>query len=208
VIGVRLSGNLPQGTTATDLVLTVTELLRKRGVVGKFVEYFGPGVPSLPLANRATLGNMSPEFGSTCAIFPIDKETLNYLRLTGRSPEHLQLVESYAKTQGLWHEPGQASSEYSDVLELDLSKIEPCIAGPKRPQDRIALKTAKQPLPGMSPVWLPNVLSATVILRVLKAKAAHPSRAVSVPLLTEKHLHHRRLHRNCRHHQLHQYLEP
>ncbi|MDE2235432.1 MAG: aconitate hydratase AcnA [Gammaproteobacteria bacterium] len=143
VIGVRLSGILPQGTTATDLVLTVTELLRKRGVVGKFVEYFGPGVPNLPLANRATLGNMSPEFGSTCAIFPIDKETLNYLRLTGRTPEHLQLVESYAKIQGLWHEPGQAAAEYSDVLELDLSKVEPCIAGPKRPQDRIPLKTAK-----------------------------------------------------------------
>ncbi|HET7396837.1 MAG TPA: aconitate hydratase AcnA [Gammaproteobacteria bacterium] len=142
VVGVKLSGALPEGATATDLVLTVTELLRKKGVVGKFVEYFGPGVPNLPLANRATLGNMSPEFGSTCAIFPIDAETLNYLRLSGRSQEHIELVETYAKAQGLWHEPGQPAAEYSDVLELDLSKIEPSIAGPKRPQDRIPLKSA------------------------------------------------------------------
>ncbi|HVA55937.1 MAG TPA: aconitate hydratase AcnA [Gammaproteobacteria bacterium] len=143
VVGVRLSGSLPEGTTATDLVLTVTELLRKQGVVGKFVEYFGPGVSNLPLANRATLGNMSPEFGSTCAIFPIDRETLSYLQLTGRSREHVQLVETYAKAQGLWHEPGQAAAEYSAVLDLDLSTIEPSIAGPKRPQDRIPLKSAK-----------------------------------------------------------------
>jgi aconitate hydratase len=143
VIGVRLSGALPEGATATDLVLTIAELLRKQGVVGKFVEYFGPGVANLPLANRATLGNMSPEFGSTCAIFPIDKETLSYLRLTGRSDKHVQLVETYAKAQGLWHEPGQTPTEYSAVLELDLSKIEPSLAGPKRPQDRIPLKSAK-----------------------------------------------------------------
>jgi aconitate hydratase len=143
VIGVRLSGALPEGATATDLVLTVTELLRKKGVVGKFVEYFGPGVPNLPLANRATLGNMSPEFGSTCAIFPIDAETLNYLRLSGRSESQINLVEAYAKAQGLWHEPGQVAAAYSDVLELDLSKVEPSVAGPKRPQDRIALKSSK-----------------------------------------------------------------
>ncbi len=143
VIGVRLSGKLPEGTTATDLVLTIAELLRKKGVVGKFVEYFGPGVPNLPLANRATLGNMSPEFGSTCAIFPIDQETLNYLRLSGRSEEHIQLVETYAKTQGLWHEAQHVAAEYSDVLELDLSRIEPSLAGPKRPQDRIPLGSAK-----------------------------------------------------------------
>ncbi|MGH8428302.1 MAG: aconitate hydratase AcnA, partial [Gammaproteobacteria bacterium] len=142
VVGVRLSGALPEGTTATDLVLTVAELLRKKGVVGKFVEYFGPGVPNVPLANRATLGNMSPEFGSTCAIFPIDAETLNYLRLSGRSEEHIARVEAYAKVQGLWHEPGQAPAEYSDVVEMDLSQIEPSIAGPKRPQDRIPLKSA------------------------------------------------------------------
>ncbi|MDN5865040.1 MAG: aconitate hydratase AcnA [Gammaproteobacteria bacterium] len=144
VLGVRLSGSLPEGATATDLVLTVTELLRQKGVVGKFVEYFGPGVPNLPLANRATLGNMSPEFGSTCAIFPIDEETLNYLRLTGRSDEHIALVEAYAKAQGLWHEPGDTPAGYSDVLELDLGSIEPSIAGPKRPQDRIALKSARK----------------------------------------------------------------
>ena len=143
VIGVKLSGKLPEGATATDLVLTVTEMLRKKGVVGKFVEYFGPGLASLPLANRATLGNMSPEFGSTCAIFPIDAETLNYLRLSGRSEDHIQLVETYAREQGLWHEPGQVDIEYTDVLELDLSTIEPSIAGPKRPQDRIPLKSAK-----------------------------------------------------------------
>jgi aconitate hydratase len=143
VVGVKLSGTLPEGTTATDLVLTVTELLRRKGVVGKFVEYFGPGMANLPLANRATLGNMSPEFGSTCAIFPIDAETLNYLRLSGRSEEHIELVETYAKAQGLWHEPGQAPAEYSDVVEIDLARIEPGIAGPKRPQDRIALKSAK-----------------------------------------------------------------
>ena len=143
VIGVCLSGALPEGSTATDLVLTIAELLRKRGVVGKFVEYFGPGVANLPLANRATLGNMSPEFGSTCAIFPIDGETLNYLRLTGRSREHIELVETYAKAQGLWHEAGQSPAEYSEVLEVDLSKIEPSLAGPKRPQDRVPLKSAK-----------------------------------------------------------------
>ncbi len=144
VIGVKLSGRLPEGATATDLVLTVTEMLRKKGVVGKFVEYFGPGLANLPLANRATLGNMSPEFGSTCAIFPIDSETLNYLRLSGRSDDHIQLVEAYAKEQGLWHETGQADAEYTDVLELDLSTIEPSIAGPKRPQDRIPLKSSKE----------------------------------------------------------------
>ncbi|MDE2272813.1 MAG: aconitate hydratase AcnA [Gammaproteobacteria bacterium] len=144
VVGVRLSGKLPEGATATDLVLTIAELLRKTGVVGKFVEYFGPGVPTLPLANRATLGNMSPEFGSTCAIFPIDAETLSYLKLTGRSHERIQLVETYAKAQGLWHEPGKKPAEYSQVVDLDLSSIEPSIAGPKRPQDRIPLKSAKE----------------------------------------------------------------
>ncbi|MDE2069706.1 MAG: aconitate hydratase AcnA [Gammaproteobacteria bacterium] len=144
VVGVRLSGKLPEGATATDLVLTIAELLRKTGVVGKFVEYFGPGVPNLPLANRATLGNMSPEFGSTCAIFPIDAETLSYLKLTGRSAERIQLVETYAKAQGLWHEPGEKPAQYSQIVELDLSSIEPSIAGPKRPQDRIPLKSAKE----------------------------------------------------------------
>ncbi|WP_431980942.1 aconitate hydratase AcnA [Streptomyces qinglanensis] len=141
VVGFKLTGELPTGTTATDLVLTITEMLREHGVVGKFVEFYGQGVASVPLANRATIGNMSPEFGSTAAIFPIDEETINYLRLTGRSAEQLALVESYAKEQGLWHDPAQ-EPEYSEYLELDLATVVPSIAGPKRPQDRIALADA------------------------------------------------------------------
>ncbi|MGP3986847.1 aconitate hydratase AcnA [Streptomyces sp. 3N207] len=141
VVGFKLTGELPTGTTATDLVLTITEMLRKHGVVGKFVEFYGEGVGAVPLANRATIGNMSPEFGSTAAIFPIDEETINYLKLTGRSAEQLALVESYAKEQGLWHDPAQ-EPEYSEYLELDLSTVVPSIAGPKRPQDRIALADA------------------------------------------------------------------
>jgi aconitate hydratase len=142
VVGFRLTGELPSGTTATDLVLTITELLRKHGVVGKFVEFHGEGVSAVPVANRATIGNMSPEFGSTCAIFPIDAETLAYLRLTGRPAEQVALVEAYAKEQGLWHEPGSAA-RYSEELELDLSTVVPSLAGPKRPQDRVALTDAK-----------------------------------------------------------------
>ncbi|OEU99864.1 aconitate hydratase [Streptomyces qinglanensis] len=141
VVGFKLTGELPTGTTATDLVLTITEMLRAHGVVGKFVEFYGQGVASVPLANRATIGNMSPEFGSTAAIFPIDEETINYLRLTGRSADQLALVESYAKEQGLWHDPAQ-EPEYSEYLELDLATVVPSIAGPKRPQDRIALADA------------------------------------------------------------------
>lgn len=143
VVGLKLTGEFPAGTTATDLVLTVAELLRKTGVVGKFVEFFGPGVANIPLANRATLGNMSPEYGSTCAIFPIDDETLKYMRLTGRSEHQIRLVEAYSKEQGLWHDPNN-EAEYSQVVELDLSTLEPSIAGPKRPQDRIALKDATE----------------------------------------------------------------
>src|ERR1700726_1682276 len=142
VVGFRLSGELPSGTTATDLVLTITELLRKHGVVGKFVEFYGEGVAAVPVANRATIGNMSPEFGSTCAIFPIDQNTLDYLRLTGRPGELLALVETYAKEQGLWHDPSR-ETRYSEQLSLDLSTVVPSIAGPKRPQDRIALADAK-----------------------------------------------------------------
>jgi aconitate hydratase len=142
VVGFRLTGELPDGATATDLVLTITELLRAHGVVGKFVEFHGEGVAAVPVANRATIGNMSPEFGSTCAIFPIDAETLGYLRLTGRSEEQVALVEAYAKEQGLWHEPG-GSARYSEELELDLSTVVPSLAGPKRPQDRVALANAK-----------------------------------------------------------------
>src|SRR6204780_777452 len=142
VVGFRLTGELPAGTTATDLVLTITELLRKHGVVGKFVEFHGEGLAAVPLANRATIGNMSPEFGSTCAIFPIDDETLTYLRLTGRPDQQVALVEAYAKEQGLWHDPARPA-RYSEELELDLSTIVPSLAGPKRPQDRVALSDSK-----------------------------------------------------------------
>jgi aconitate hydratase len=143
VIGFRLSGSLKPGATATDLVLTVTEMLRKKGVVDKFVEFFGDGLAALPLADRATIANMSPEFGSTCAMFPIDAETLRYLELSGRTPEHIQRVSAYAKAQGLWRENGQAPAQYTDVLELDLGTVEPSLAGPRRPQDRVPLRTAK-----------------------------------------------------------------
>ena len=142
VVGFKLSGAIKEGATATDLVLTVTEMLRKKGVVGKFVEFFGDGLAHLPLADRATLGNMSPEFGSTCAIFPIDGETLRYLELSGRDADHIAMIEAYAKEQGLWRHEGQADALYSDVLELDMGTVVPSIAGPKRPQDRIALDVA------------------------------------------------------------------
>ncbi|BBX07629.1 aconitate hydratase AcnA [Mycolicibacterium aichiense] len=142
VVGFKLSGEIQPGVTATDVVLTVTEMLRKHGVVGKFVEFYGTGVAEVPLANRATLGNMSPEFGSTAAIFPIDDVTIDYLRLTGRSDDELALVEAYAKAQGMWHDPDH-EAKYSEYLELDLSTVVPSIAGPKRPQDRIELSDAK-----------------------------------------------------------------
>ncbi|HEX2771317.1 MAG TPA: aconitate hydratase, partial [Micromonosporaceae bacterium] len=142
VVGLKLSGEMPAGTTATDLVLTITEMLRKHGVVGKFVEFYGPGVAAVPLANRATIGNMSPEYGSTVAIFPIDEETIHYLKLTGRPEQQVALVEAYAKEQGLWHDP-DAEPDYSERLELDLATIEPSLAGPKRPQDRVPLGNAK-----------------------------------------------------------------
>jgi aconitase A len=143
VIGFKLSGSLPPGTTATDLVLTVTEALRKKGVVDKFVEFFGDGLSGLPVADRATIANMSPEFGSTCAIFPIDEETIRYLELTGRPADQLALVEAYAKAQGLWRVNGAPAAAYTDVVELDLSTVEPSLAGPKRPQDRVPLRKAK-----------------------------------------------------------------
>ncbi|MEN3265910.1 aconitate hydratase [Pseudonocardia sp.] len=142
VVGFKLTGEIPAGATATDVVLTITEMLRRHGVVGKFVEFYGEGVGAVPLANRATIGNMSPEFGSTAAIFPIDEETLRYLKLTGRSTEQIDLVEAYAKEQGLWHDPAR-EPVYSETLELDLSTVVPSIAGPKRPQDRIALSESK-----------------------------------------------------------------
>src|SRR6516164_2676526 len=153
VIGFKLTGKLKEGVTATDLVLTVTEMLRKRGVVGKFVEFFGPGLSTLPLADRATIANMSPEYGATCGIFPVDEETLRYLRLSGRTEEQISLVETYCKEQGLFHGADTPEAEYTDVLELDLRVVEPSIAGPKRPQDRVALSAAaksfEQALPSL-----------------------------------------------------------
>jgi aconitate hydratase len=144
VVGLKLSGKLKEGTTATDLVLTVTEMLRKLGVVGKFVEFYGPGVSELPLADRATIANMAQEYGATCGIFPVDKETLNYLRLTGRTEEHIALTEAYFREQGLFHTPDAPEAEYSATLELDLAKVEPSVAGPKRPQDRVLLSKAPE----------------------------------------------------------------
>ena len=143
VVGFKLTGELPEGATATDLVLTVTQMLRELGVVGKFVEFFGPGLKHLTLADRATIGNMAPEYGATCGIFPVDQQTLDYLTFTGRSKEQVELVEAYMKAMGLWHDDKTPDAEYSDVLELDLSTVVPSIAGPKRPQDKIALTDAK-----------------------------------------------------------------
>ncbi len=143
VIGMKLVGKLPEGATATDLVLRVTEVLRKRNVVGKFVEFFGPGLATLPLADRSTIANMAPEYGATCGIFPIDQTTLDYLAFTGRSAHQVKLVEAYAKAQGVFHDASTPVAEYTDVLELDLATIEPAMAGPKRPQDRVSLKNLK-----------------------------------------------------------------
>ena len=152
VVGFKLSGQLPVGTTATDMALTITEMLRKHGVVGKFVEFYGPGVVSVPMANRTTIGNMSPEYGSTCAIFPIDEETLRYLRLTGRSEDQVALVEQYAKAQGMWHDPS-ATPRFSEHIELDLSTVVSSIAGPKRPQDRISLTDSKSAFEKILPTY-------------------------------------------------------
>ena len=152
VVGFKLSGSLPVGTTATDMALTITEILRKHGVVGKFVEFYGPGVVSVPMANRTTIGNMSPEYGSTCAIFPIDDETLNYLQLTGRSADQIALVEQYAKAQGMWHDPS-ATPRFSEHIELDLSTVVPSISGPKRPQDRISLTASKSSFEKVLPTY-------------------------------------------------------
>ncbi|HWG74553.1 MAG TPA: aconitate hydratase AcnA [Acidimicrobiales bacterium] len=155
VVGVKLTGSLPEGATATDLVLTVTQLLRRHGVVGKFVEFYGDGVAAIPVANRATIGNMSPEYGSTCAIFPIDAETLQYLELTGRAAAHIALVEAYAKEQGLWHEVGH-EPRYSERVELGLGTVVPSLAGPTRPQDRVRLDEAKASFRAALPKILPG----------------------------------------------------
>jgi aconitate hydratase len=143
VVGFKLTGRLPEGATATDLVLTVTQMLRAHGVVGKFVEFYGPGLPNLPLADRATIANMAPEYGATCGIFPVDAETIRYMQFSGRSAEHVALVEAYMKEQGLFHTPDSPEAVYTETLELDLSSVEPSIAGPKRPQDRVPLTKSK-----------------------------------------------------------------
>jgi len=176
VVGVKLTGRLREGATATDLVLTITEMLRKHGVVGKFVEYFGPGLEDLPLADRATIANMAPEYGATCGIFPIDKESLRYMRLTGRSEEQIELVEAYAREQGMFHDSKTPEAEYSELLSLDLATVEPSMAGPKRPQDRVVLSKAgesfaqalpsliKPPKSGTAPK-APSTSSATTAAR-------------------------------------------
>jgi aconitate hydratase len=169
VVGFKLNGQLPVGTTATDLVLTITEMLRKHGVVGKFVEFYGPGVSALPMANRATIGNMSPEYGSTVAIFPIDEETIRYLKFTGRTADQLELVEKYAKVNGLWHDPA-AEPRFSEKLELDLSKVVSSIAGPKRPQDRISLSDAKSAYEKISPTYFTDKTNKNKIELSVKGK--------------------------------------
>ena len=162
VVGFKLKGQLPLGTTATDLVLVITEMLRKHGVVGKFVEFYGPGVSELPMANRATIGNMSPEYGSTCAIFPVDEETIRYLELTGRSKEQRDLVTAYAKRLGLWHDPA-ATPRYSEHIELDLATVVPSISGPKRPQDRISLSDSKAAFQKVLPTYLSEKSAKDVV---------------------------------------------
>ena len=191
VVGFKLTGRLPEGATATDLVLTVTEMLRKKGVVGKFVEFYGDGLDRLPLADRATIGNMAPEYGATCGIFPIDRLTLEYLRLTGRSPERIALVEAYAKAQGLWRDSGTPDPIFSDTLALDLGTVEPSLAGPKRPQDRVALSRAKAAFDEALPTML--------------AKDCQPRRACAGPGHGPRPHARRRRHR--RDHQLHQHLQ-
>ena len=184
VLGFKLSGALAVGTTATDLVLTITEMLRKHGVVGKFVEFYGPGVSALPMANRATIGNMSPEYGSTVAIFPIDQETIKYLELTGRSGEQLELVEKYAKAQGLWHDPS-AEPRYSERLELDLSSVVPSIAGPKRPQDRVSLSDAKSSFAKVLPSYLSsNTATNPIAIEVNSRKGSITNGSVVIASIT------------------------
>ncbi|CAN2240844.1 AcnA Aconitase A [actinobacterium SCGC AAA044-D11] len=179
VVGFKLNGQLPIGTTATDLVLTITEMLRKHGVVGKFVEFYGPGVTALPMANRTTIGNMSPEYGSTCAIFPIDEETIRYLSLTGRSAEQLALVEEYAKRIGIWHNPNKAP-RYSETLELDLATIVPSIAGPKRPQDRIQLSESKVSFEKVLPTYFTDKTTKSAVDITLDGKSTSVSNGAVV----------------------------
>ena len=170
VVGVKLTGRLREGATATDLVLTITEMLRKHGVVGKFVEYFGPGLQDLPLADRATIANMAPEYGATCGIFPIDKESLRYLKLTGRSDEQIALVEAYAREQGLFHDAKTPEAEYSELLSLDLATVESSLAGPKRPQDRVVLSRARESFAQALPSLIKPKAKAAAALRPTRRK--------------------------------------
>src|SRR5690242_13258982 len=178
VVGVKLTGRLREGATATDLVLTITEMLRKHGVVGKFVEYYGPGLRDLPLADRATIANMSPEYGATCGIFPVDKESLRYLRLTGRSDEQIALVEAYCREQGLFHDEKTPEAEYSELLTLDLATVEPSLAGPKRPQDRVVLSQAGESFN--------KALPSLIKPKAAPKAAAPPTAAAAVPTSTTK----------------------
>jgi len=181
VLGFRLSGELPEGATATDLVLTVTEMLRERGVVGRFVEFYGHGLANLPLADRATIGNMSPEFGSTCAIFPIDAETLRYLEFTGRPKEQIALVEAYAKEQGLWHDEHSEDPTFSDLIELDLGDVVPSLAGPRRPQDRVSLTEAQVEFREAVQEFLPEAEGSDRKPGVPPAQPSQDSSAESFP---------------------------
>src|SRR3954466_12351638 len=185
VLGVKLSGEMREGATATDLVLTVTQLLREKGVVGRFVEFYGPGVARVPLADRATLGNMSPEFGSTCAIFPIDAETLRYLRLSGRTAKHVALVEAYARAQGLWHE-GETEASYSETLDFDLGDVEPSLAGPRRPQDRVPLSAARAAVRRETPE--PSMVAIAAITSC--TNTSNPSVMIGAGLLAKKAVEH------------------
>jgi len=179
VVGFKLNGQLPIGTTATDLVLTITQMLRKHGVVGKFVEFYGPGVTALPMANRTTIGNMSPEYGSTCAIFPIDEETIKYMKLTGRTADQLALVEEYSKRVGLWHNPDK-SPRFSETLELDLATIVPSIAGPKRPQDRIELSDSKDSFEKILPSYFTEKTAKSAVKISLNGKETSVSNGAVV----------------------------
>ena len=199
VLGVRLTGAMPRGVTATDLVLLVTEVLRKQGVVGKFVEFFGEGLSALTIADRATLGNMCPEYGATVAIFPIDDMTLEYLRLTGRDDDRVALVEAYAKEQGLFRTAASPDAVYSQTIEVNLEKVEPCLAGPKRPQDRVLLKSAK------------SAFATALPSMQVPAKGAKPAAAAAADRGRRRRSAGRarsRLRRDCRDYELHQHLEP
>jgi aconitate hydratase len=189
VVGFRLIGTLPEGATATDLVLTVTELLRKKGVVGKFVEFYGPGIATLPLADRATIGNMTPEYGATVSIFPVDAETLRYLEFTGRSADRIALVEAYMKEQGLFHTPDSPEAEYSDKVELDLSTVEPSLAGPRRPQDRVALRELPRRFREVLPtLQKPAAVAASANATRWEQEGGNPAVATAAPAARRTHV--------------------